>query len=125
MKHSYKPLPDYLILKPSSIHGIGVFAEDYLPKEFSFGISHYKILQEGLGFNKDIVVRTPLGGFINHSENPNMRLVGLGNEKTCMIFNPIALRDIKEGEELTLNYLHSEICCDQDTLCDRSKIEFI
>ena len=43
--------------------------------------------------------RTPLGGFINHSEVPNAKLVEVQRIKYLYF-----LRDIKQGEEITLKY---------------------
>ena len=58
------------------------------------------------------IVRTPLGGFINHSNTPNVVKVELlmtnhDNPKLKFDYkkwNLIALRDIKKGEELTIRY---------------------
>ncbi len=62
--NEYKPLPDYLTIKKSNIHGLGLYAVKDIPKLTHIGIAHYKI--KGLG-----IIRTPLGGFYNHSKNAN------------------------------------------------------
>ena len=36
----YKPLPKELRLGFSEIHDIGIFAKEYIPKGFNFGMSH-------------------------------------------------------------------------------------
>ena len=100
----YKPLPESLTIKQSGINGLGLFANQKIKQRTSFGVSHYK-------FNGDII-RTPLGGFINHSNDPNIVKVELKiNEEDDPLlkiatkkWNLVALRDIKEGEELTVRY---------------------
>ena len=63
----YNPLPEELILGVSRTHGHGVFAKYDLPKKYDLGMSHIKIpIIHGY-------VRTPMGGFLNHSEEPNCR----------------------------------------------------
>ena len=69
-KKLYKPLPDYLAIGPSDIHGAGIFAKDDIPKDIEIGITHVYDPEF-----KDDFIRTPLGGFINHSELPNCELV--------------------------------------------------
>ena len=62
------------------------------------GTSHYKIK------NQDHPVRTPLGGFINHSKTPNcsIALNVLKREYECYYLYSIT--NINKGEELTLDY---------------------
>ena len=45
------------------------------------------------------LIRTPLGGFINHSDNPNTI-----KEKVDDKYYLYSIRDIKKGEEITLKY---------------------
>ena len=59
----YKPLPKELRLGFSDIHDIGLFAKEDIPKGTNFGMSHIQV--------SDTLIRTPLGGFINHSDTPN------------------------------------------------------
>ena len=66
----YKPLPDYLAIGPSDIHGAGIIAKDDIPAEIDMGISHVY----DPNFQHDYV-RTPLGGFINHSDDANCELI--------------------------------------------------
>ena len=89
----YNPLPDELMLGLSRTHGHGVFAKCDLPRKYDLGMSHIKIpIIHGY-------VRTPMGGFINHSEEPNAKLVEVQRIKYLYF-----LRDIKQGEEITLKY---------------------
>ena len=91
----YKPLPESLTIKQSGINGLGLFADQKIMQGTNFGISHYKL-------NGDII-RTPLGGFINHSNTPNVVKVELqGNQYKK--WNLVTLKDIEEGEEITIRY---------------------
>ena len=99
----YKPLPKELRLGFSDIHDIGVFAKEPIPMATNFGMTH-------LQFGENLI-RTPLGGFLNHSDKPNCEKVKLKftneDKELTYIFNKwnlITLKDIKEGEELTLTY---------------------
>ena len=95
----YKPLPKELRLGFSDIHDIGVFAKKFIPQGTNFGMTH-------LQFGKNLI-RTPLGGFLNHSDDPNCEKVKLyfKTDKTDFTkWNLITIKDIKEEEELTLKY---------------------
>ena len=87
---TYKPLPDNLELRPSEIHGYGVFALEDIPAGQMLGMSH---------INAPELIRTPLGGYINHSMNPNCIRILEGNRWYLQ-----AIADISDGEELTLMY---------------------
>ena len=66
----YRPLPKCLTIKKSPIEGLGLYAtEDIIANTF-LGITH--ILDENFENN---YIRTPLGGFYNHSNDPNIRRV--------------------------------------------------
>ena len=100
----YKPLPDSLTVKTSKVNGLGLFTREAIAQGTNLGMSHLKIGEK--------VIRTPLGGFINHSNDPNMVKVELlmTNHDDPQIkfdykkWNLITLKNIKEGEELTLKY---------------------
>ena len=87
---SYRPLPDNLELKPSDIHGYGVFASEDIPAGKMLGLSHIQSPE---------LIRTPLGGYINHSMNPNCMRLREGNR-----WYLTAISDIRVGEEITLMY---------------------
>ena len=87
---TYRPLPDNLELKPSEIHGYGVFAVVPISQGESLGLSH---------INAPELIRTPLGGYINHSMNPNCMRIQEGNR-----WYLTAISDIRVGEEITLMY---------------------
>ena len=86
----YKPLPNNLELRPSEIHGYGVFALEDIPTGEMLGLSH---------INAPELIRTPLGGYINHSMNPNCIRILEGNRWYLQ-----SIQDIEDGEELTLMY---------------------
>ena len=91
----YKPLPESLTIKQSKVNGLGLFALEGIAQGTNLGTSHIKI-------NGDII-RTPLGGFINHSNTANVVKVELKDDKYKK-WNLVALRDIKNEEELTIRY---------------------
>ena len=98
----YKPLPDYISIGSSDIHGAGLFATDDIPKDIEIGISHVY----DPNFQHDYI-RTPLGGFINHSEDPNVELIEDDNDDYKRLKT---LRKIESGEELALKYSLYDIC---------------
>jgi len=98
----YKPLPDSLTIKTSKVNGLGLFANKFIAQGINLGISHYEM--------KDIVIRTPLGGFINHSNNPNCARIelqstnGHSGQYEYKKWNLVTVQDITKGKELTLKY---------------------
>jgi hypothetical protein len=100
----YKPLPESLTIKQSGINGLGLFADQKIMQGTNFGMSHLKI--------GDTIFRTPLGGFINHSNTPNCEKVELrmtdedkqGHKYDYKKWNLVILQNIKEGDELTVRY---------------------
>ena len=93
---TYQPLPDSLLIGKSKIHGHGLIAKEDIPEGTDLGISHYR--------KSDDVIRTPLGGFINHSEEPNMKRTQIRIKPYWDKWNVSTIKDIKKGEELTLKY---------------------
>jgi SET domain-containing protein len=114
----------YVMLKPSAVHGIGVFAIRDIPKGcrtiFSTGVGewikvsitdveklpvHSRNLIETYCLYDEEYYFVPDYGFklmdivlyLNHSAEPNVASVNEGEQFE-------ALRDIKEGEELLINY---------------------
>ena len=88
---NYRPLPESLTIKPSSIEGLGLFATKTIPKNTDLGMIHFTY--------GEIIIRTPLGGFINHSEKPNCKKLDLEDE-----WHLKTITEIKKDEELTLKY---------------------
>ena len=67
----YRPLPDGLTIKNSPIEVLGLFSNINIKKNTFIGITHIRDEQFD---NK--YIRTPLGGFYNHSNDPTvMRMV--------------------------------------------------
>ena len=105
----YKPLPKQLRLGFSDIHDIGLFAKENISTGTNFGMTHIRVA--------DNIIRTPLGGFINHSENANcikteLRMFNEDDPTKSLSYkkwNLITIKDIKEGEELTLKYTFYKI----------------
>lgn len=90
--NEYFPLPESCTIKSSPIHGLGLFAVKNIPANTNLGQSHYLC--------KDGLIRLPLGGFINHSSNPNLIL-----KRNKRFFYAITIRDIDSGEELVGDYM--------------------
>lgn len=90
----YRPLPNYLTIKPSEIEGLGLFTTDDIDNKHVLGITHVYDVRF-----QDSFIRTPLGGFFNHSETPNCEIIRDGE-----FLKLKAIRDIKAGEEITARY---------------------
>ena len=105
----YKPLPESVTIKASGVHGLGLFADQKIMNGTNLGMSHLKI--------GDTIFRTPLGGFINHSNTPNCVKAELrmtdedlqGHRYDYKKWNLIVSQDVKEGEELTVRYTFYKI----------------
>ena len=91
---TYRPLPDNCTIKESNIEGIGLFATEDIPINFNFGITHHWLDNQ---FRE--AIRTPLGGFINHSINPNCFIVDDRKVRTLY-----SVRKINKGEEIVVYY---------------------
>ena len=87
----YRPLPPMLTIRQSGIEGLGLFATQWIEKSYNLGMSHF--------YWGEKLMRTPLGGFINHSDEPNCEKM----QKDSRFFL-VALRDIHPDEEITLKY---------------------
>ena len=90
----YKPLPESLTIKDSPIHGLGLFAKQDIVKGIELGITH--VNDENFENN---YIRTPLGGFINHNNKPNVQLIVVGN-----VIRLTTLKFIEKGDELFTKY---------------------
>ena len=89
---TYRPLPKSLTIKPSGIDGLGLFATQDIKAGTQLGVTHIII--------SDDIIRLPLGGFINHTDNPNCIRINVANKSYLH-----TLKDIKQDEELTLKYV--------------------
>ena len=91
---NYRPLPLEVEIRKSTIEGYGLFAKYLISSGKNLGCTHI--------YNTDFQdnrIRTPLGGFINHSEYPNCELIQIGH-----YFYLITSADIIPDEEITLKY---------------------
>ena len=96
-KENYQPLVKGLTIKESSIDGLGLFATEDLRAGIYLGVTH--VWEEKRGW-----IRTPLGGFINHSEDPNCFInenihYHDGRQRELYVVKPI-----QKGEEITIYY---------------------
>ena len=94
----YRPLPDGLTIKESNVQGLGLFATKDFDADIVLGIVHIQ--------NKNFphcYIRTALGAFYNHSEDPNcVNVKGFWHQLPVCYLKTI--RTIKSGEELTAKY---------------------
>lgn len=95
----YRPLPEYLTIKESGIDGLGLHAKAPIKASWYIGKTHYHIREEW--------VRTPIGGFVNHSDTPNCVIIDNTNGEN-MIRELWTVRPIEEGEELSVFYTLSD-----------------
>ena len=120
----YRPLPANLTIQVSKTDGLGLFTKTKIQKNSFIGITHVK--HEDF---QDMYIRTPLGGFYNHSKNPNVTKISSdklpkydfgqniewkinefledknNNLKYCYL---VSLRDIEPGEEIVAKYTFYE-----------------
>ena len=104
----YRPLPDSVTIKESGIHGLGLFATDRILQGTNLGMIHYTS-KEGN------IMRTPLGGFGNHSETPNCKKLKDVTDGMVGV-HIITTRDIAPGEEITWRYTLYKIGDSHDKL---------
>jgi SET domain-containing protein len=93
---TYQPLPEELYIRRSAIEGMGLFAKKDIDGNVKLGMSHIVVGGE--------IIRTPLGGFVNHSDEPNCIKIKEGDS-----YSLFTLRDIKAEEEITLKYTFYKI----------------
>jgi len=101
---NYQPLPEQLTIAPSTIHGLGLFATEDIAQATNLGMTHLKFGSH--------IIRTPLGGFINHSNDPNCfktKLLYTNHDDPKLKFdykkwNLVTATEIKKGTELTVKY---------------------
>ena len=101
----YRPLPPQITIKKSNIDGLGLFSTCDIEEGYNLGISH---IANNRFENK--YIRTPLGGFINHSNTPNCRLIKitpsleLSDNSTDTVLILITKQLIVANTELTTYY---------------------
>ena len=95
MGKTYRLLPKQVTIKQSDIEGLGLYSTESLIQGKYLGVTHIANDKFENGY-----IRTPLGGFINHSDTPNCE-VREDVDGNLMLFT---LRRILPDEELTLKY---------------------
>ena len=63
----YRPLPNELTIKNSPIEGLGLFTNKDIKANTFIGVTHIRDEQF-----ENKYIRTPLGGFYNHSNDPTV-----------------------------------------------------
>ena len=116
-EEKYKPLLYDMFIEESMINGQGLFASTDIAKGTDLGVSHIEIEVDKMSSKE--LIRTPLGGFINHQpietklneekelieiSGPNCEKIKNRPEGNKTEWNIITRKDIKAGEELTLEY---------------------
>ncbi len=100
---TYRPLPDSLTIKKSPVDGLGLFSTEFIKAGTKLGVSHIR----DSGFENGFI-RTPLGGFVNHSEEPNCEFILNRGEfpvaKEGETMELVTIRDIAKGQELVTKY---------------------
>ena len=91
---TFEPLPSSLTIRESSIHGLGLFACTKITSKTELGITHVKDKRFSHGY-----IRTPLGGFFNHSVSPNCEAVYDGD-----FIRLSTIKNINLGDEITVDY---------------------
>ena len=92
---TYQALHAWLHIKDSPIAGQGIFAREEIPAGMVLGMSHLIV--------DEVIYRTPLGGFINHSDDPNC-VKECEEKEWGKIYLMRTIKPIKKDEELFLKY---------------------
>ena len=111
----YNPLPESLTIKTSKVNGLGLFAEEDIAQGTNFGMTHLKI--------GDMIFRTPLGGFINHSNTPNCDKAELRmtNEDITQSTN-LGMTHLKIGDTIFSTPLGGFIHHSDTPNCDKAEL---
>ena len=95
----YKPLPKQLTIKKSSIEGLGLYATEDIKKNSFIGVTHIRDEQF-----ENKYIRTPVGGFYNHSNEPNViRMVSDALPKLKFGDNVDSKKNTREEKESKKN----------------------
>jgi len=78
---------------PSKIEGLGLFTKASIDKGVNLGITH---VTDPMTMQ---LFRTPLGGFINHSDTPNAKIVEIQRFRYLY-----TLQDLDPLQEITVTY---------------------
>ena len=92
----YRPLPKSLTIKKSPIEGLGLYATENIKANCFVGLTHIQDNDFENGY-----IRTPLGGFYNHSNEPNVRRVVSDNLPKLKCCDPID--ESLDAEKIRIN----------------------
>ena len=94
----YRPLPTFLTIRESAVHGLGLFTNSKIGNGTILGLSHMII--------NETIFRTPLGGCYNYSEEPNCVKFEKDTvyEYDNIYYHLKTIREIDKGEELLVKY---------------------
>ena len=105
--HHYRPLPSCIEVRRMESIGKGqhgLFALENIPAGSHLGVTSLDLNKEQRKLVQLECLRTPLGGFVNHSEKPNAVLV-----REPAFYGPLlimwSVKPIKIGEEITAFYV--------------------
>ena len=91
----YKPLPRQLTIKKSPIEGLGLYATENIKKNSYLGVTHIRDEQF-----ENKYIRTPVGGFYNHSNEPNVIRMVSDSLPKLKFGDPVdTKKNIKEEQE--------------------------
>ena len=94
----YRPLPDGLTIKSSNVQVLGLFATQEFESNTVLGIVHIANKNFPHGY-----IRTALGAFYNHSDEPNCKtLKGFWHQIPVVYL--VTTKNITENDELTAKY---------------------
>lgn len=126
---------------PSDIHGLGLFADEFIPKGtliwkflpgfdqrftseqvMAFPTIVHQYLARHASFRKSnlYLLCADEGNYFNHSDNPNVHSLKKEGELEMPVY---ALRDIKAGEELTENYDEYDLVNDDRNILKKFNLE--
>lgn len=87
-------------IKPSPIHGLGLFALDKFNVGEILFIAFINTRSDTKQFDLDFK-QTPINSYCNHSLKPNTKLIF---HKPTKSFGKVAITTINKGDEITGNY---------------------
>ena len=92
----YKPLPKQLTIKKSPIEGLGLYATENIKKNSYIGVTHIRDEQF-----ENKYIRTPVGGFYNHSNDPNVIRMVSDTLPKLNFGDPVDPKKILEKKKIT------------------------
>jgi hypothetical protein len=94
----YRPLPNGITIGQSKIEGVGLIATRNFDKGTVLGIAHIANKNFPHGY-----IRTALGAFYNHNNNPNCKTMN-GFWHQIPVKYLVTIKKIQPNDELTAEY---------------------